>query len=64
VAITVIGYFAASDPQVRVASYIIAGVVIAISVIAGIRAWRMDRRAKQQEQPPTASSGETLTDAA
>jgi membrane-associated protein len=45
VAITVIGYFAASNPQLRVAAYIIAGVVIAISVIAGIRAWRLDRRA-------------------
>jgi len=54
VAITVIGYFAASNPQVRVASYIIAGVVIAISVIAGIRAWRLDRRGERQ----------TLTDAA
>ena len=61
VAITVIGYFAASNPQVRVASYIIAGVVIAISLIAGIRAWRMDRRARADE---AADSAETLTDAA
>ena len=61
VAITVIGYFAASNPQVRVASYIIAGVVIAVSVVAGIRAWRLDRRAKQQAQH---APGETLTDAA
>jgi membrane-associated protein len=56
VAITVIGYFAASNPQVRVASYIIAGVVIAISVIAGIRAWRLDRRAKLRQPPPAAES--------
>jgi len=47
VAITVIGYFAASNPQVRVAAYIIAGVVIAISLVAGIRAWLMDRRARR-----------------
>jgi membrane-associated protein len=44
VSITVIGYFAASNPQVRVASYVIAGIVILISVIAGIRAWRLDKR--------------------
>ena len=51
VSITVIGYFAASIPEVRVASYLIAGVVIAISVIAGIRAWRLDRRTKSSKQP-------------
>ena len=42
VAITVIGYFAASNPQLGSASYVIAGVAITASVIAGIRAWRMD----------------------
>ena len=47
VSITVIGYFAASNPQVRVASYVIAGVVIVISVVAGIRAWRRDRESKR-----------------
>jgi len=31
---------------VRVAAYISAGVVIAISLVAGVRAWWMDRRAK------------------
>ncbi len=46
VSITVIGYFAATSPQLRVASYVIAGVVIAISVIAGIRAWRLDKAAQ------------------
>jgi membrane-associated protein len=63
VAITVIGYFAASNPQVRVASYIIAGVVIAVSVVAGIRAWLLDRRTKRAQQSPQ-SAGETLTDTA
>lgn len=61
VAITVIGYFAASNPQVRVASYIVAGVVIAISIVAGIRAWRLDRRAKLEAATPP---DETLTDTA
>jgi membrane-associated protein len=46
VAITIIGYFAASNPHVRVAAYVIAGVVIAISIVAGIRAWRLDRSAR------------------
>ena len=44
VSITLIGYFAASIPQVKVGAYIIAGVVIAMSLVAGIRAWRLDRR--------------------
>ncbi len=63
VAITVIGFLAASNPRVRVASYIVAGLVITISVIAGIRAWRLDRRAKRQA-PPTQPPGESLMDAA
>jgi membrane-associated protein len=53
VSITVIGYFAASNPQVRVGAYIIAGVVIAISVVAGIRAWRLDRGS--HTEPETAA---------
>ena len=43
VLITVLGYFAASDPSVRPIAYVVAGVVIAASLIAGIRAWRQDR---------------------
>jgi membrane-associated protein len=43
VLITVLGYFAASDPSVRPIAYVVAGVVIAASVVAGIRAWRQDR---------------------
>ena len=62
VAITVIGYFAASNPQVRVASYVIAGVVILISVIAGIRAWVLDRRSKRELADGSAPSGEALTE--
>lgn len=44
VGITVIGFYAASIPGVRAAAYIIAGVFITASIIAGIRAWRADRR--------------------
>lgn len=56
VSITVIGYFAASNPQVRVASYVIAGVVIVVSVIAGIRAWRLDRAGTRSAQALTQST--------
>jgi membrane-associated protein len=55
VSITVIGYLAASNPQVRVASYVIAGVVIVISVVAGIRAWRLDRASTRAAEPLTES---------
>lgn len=48
VSITVIGYFAASNPHVRPVSYAIAGIVIVASIVAGIRAWRMDRAAKRE----------------
>lgn len=55
VSITVIGYFAASNPQVRVASYVIAGIVILISLVAGIRAWRLDRGGRVATEPLTES---------
>ena len=44
VGITVIGYFAASSPQIKTVSYVIAGVCIAASLVAGFRAWYLDRR--------------------
>jgi membrane-associated protein len=43
VLITVIGYFAAANPAVRPISYGVAGVVILASIVAGIRAWVLDR---------------------
>lgn len=46
VGITVIGYFAASIPGVKAAAYIIAGLFITAAIIAGIRAWRLDRKAR------------------
>lgn len=44
VLITVIGFLAASNPSVRPISYAVAGVVIAASIVAGVRAWVRDRR--------------------
>lgn len=59
VLITVIGYYAASDERIRVLAYVIAGVAIAASVGAGIRAVVLDRRARRaaavgeaSEDPP------------
>ena len=50
VLITVVGFFAATDPAVRPIAYGVAGVMIAASVVAGIRAWRIDRTASRSEQ--------------
>jgi membrane-associated protein len=41
--LTLAGYFTYSIPAVRSAVYVIAILVIAISVIAGIRTWRENR---------------------
>jgi len=49
VLITVAGYFAASNPQLRVAAYVVAGLAITASVIAGIRAVRADRAARRAQ---------------
>ena len=46
VAITLIGYFSASNAQVRPFAYVIAGIVIVASIVAGIRAVIVDRRDK------------------
>ncbi|AMB60311.1 hypothetical protein AWU67_03255 [Microterricola viridarii] len=55
VGITLIGYFAASIPAVKAGSYVIAGIVITASIIAGIRAWRSDKaeRAELAAHPVT-----------
>jgi membrane-associated protein len=45
VGLTLIGFFAASIPGVKSVAYIIAAIVIAISIIAGVRTWRDDRSA-------------------
>ena len=49
VLITAAGYFAASNPQLRVAAYVVAALAITASVIAGIRAVRADRAARQAQ---------------
>jgi len=49
VLITVAGYFAASNPQMRVAAYVVAGLAITASVVAGIRAVRADRAARRAQ---------------
>lgn len=43
VGITVAGYFAASVPAVRTLTYAVAVLCILASIVAGIRAWRIDR---------------------
>jgi membrane-associated protein len=49
VAITVIGYLSAATPGVREVAYVIAGLAIVGSVVAGVRAWRLDRVARADE---------------
>jgi membrane-associated protein len=57
VLITVIGYFAASNPAVRPVSYAVAAVVIVASIVAGIRAWVLDRRRRDSaESTPSAAA--------
>lgn len=52
VGLTLTGYFAASIPGVKSAAYIIAAVVIVLSVIAGIRTWREDRSSRAAPPDP------------
>jgi membrane-associated protein len=44
VGLTIAGYFSASIPLVKNASYLIAGVFITASLIAGVRIWVLNRR--------------------
>ena len=44
VGLTMAGYYSASIPVVKNASYLIAGVFITASLIAGIRIWLLNRR--------------------
>lgn len=44
VGLTLTGYYAASYPPVRSVAYVIATIVIALSAIAGIRAWRLEHQ--------------------
>lgn len=42
IGLTLTGYYAAAYPPVKSAAYVIASVVIVMSFIAGIRAWRLE----------------------
>jgi membrane-associated protein len=44
VGLTLIGYYAASIPAVKSGAYVIAAVVIGLSIAVGIRAWWQDRQ--------------------
>lgn len=44
VGLTLTGFYAASIPGVKSAAYVIAGIVIAASIVAGIRSWRAAHR--------------------
>lgn len=44
VGLTMAGYFSASIPLVKNASYLIAGIFISASLIAGLRIWLLNRR--------------------
>lgn len=46
VGITLVGYYAASNPAVRSVAYLIAAFFITASLIAGFRTWRADRAAR------------------
>lgn len=58
VLITVIGYFAAVNPSVRPVAYIVAGVVILASIVAGARAWVLDRRSRRESATASSGAGE------
>ena len=51
VGLTVVGYFAASIPQVKVAAYIIGFIFITLSLIFGVRTWISDRRERRSASP-------------
>ena len=49
VGLSVVGFFAASIPSVRVAAYIIGGSFITLSIIFGLRTWLQDRRERREQ---------------
>jgi len=59
VGLSLVGFFAASIPEVKVAAYIIGGFFIALSLIFGTRTWiidRRERRAQTEEREPSLSN--------
>ena len=49
VGLTLVGFFAASIPQVKVAAYIIGGFFILASLVFGFRTWLADRRERKAD---------------
>lgn len=49
VGLSLVGFFAASIPEVKVAAYIIGGFFIALSLIFGTRTWILDRRERREQ---------------
>lgn len=47
VGLTLIGYYSAAIPGVKNAAYVLAAIVFMLSVIAGVRAWREERRERR-----------------
>ena len=51
VGLTIVGFFAASIPSVKVAAYIIGFTFIVLSLIFGVRTWLIDRRERKTQLP-------------
>lgn len=52
VGLTIVGYFAASIPQVKIAAYVIGGGFIVASLIVGLRTWLADHRERKANSQP------------
>lgn len=48
VGLTLIGYYSASIPGIKNGAYVLAAIVFALSVVAGVRAWKEDRKARSE----------------
>ena len=59
VGLSVVGFFAASIPSVRVAAYIIGGSFITLSIIFGLRTWLQDRRERREQLAQSELSAST-----
>jgi membrane-associated protein len=59
VGLSVVGFFAASIPSVRVAAYIIGGTFITLSIIFGLRTWLQDRRERREQLAQSELSAST-----
>ncbi|WP_241994543.1 MULTISPECIES: DedA family protein [Cryobacterium] len=61
VGLTLTGYYAAAIPGVKSATYVIAGVFIAASIVFGLRTWFADR-AQTRQDAASAEGGDGLLD--